>query len=398
MVAFVWQVKTMQQPSISLPLDSLDFSSFPMASVLQTLLDFLRIVRLTKDYIPRLPRRWVSLLSALGRKFSVLWCFWLGKLGTLQRSKPPERPFFGRKTNACSVCDSSAISKGYAIAASTVPESANYPNIQERAVRQTTTAVGISPPTHVGGHSVDHAHAPNSQPLSNGMILAHRSSGTLGTISTQDTGSDRSSVITNSGEEIHAPVIPRGQFGRRPGPSRSRDRPSKPASLTNTLQPLHSEITDLHPRYHGDRRVSRMVQSSMSSHIHEPLSLPPMDENRRNLSSTSVVFNVQNPSTESPPRFSSTNSGQLTEVPGVIEIVTPYLSPVTAAADPHDEASIHSLATLDNLLPEGRDVQLINSDQVPRYTKGITMQVDYIVMLLHLLHLLADSVSRRRTM
>ena len=123
-----------------------------------------------------------------------------------------------------------------------------------------------------------------------------------------------------------------------------------------------------------------------------------MDEDRRNLSSTSVVFNVQNPSTESPPSFSSTNSGQLTEVPGVIEAVTPYLSPVTAAADPHDEASIHSLATLDNLLPEGRDVQLINSDQVPRYTKGITMQVDYIVMLLHLLHLLADSVSRRRTM
>jgi hypothetical protein len=101
-----------------------------------------------------------------------------------------------------------------------------------------------------------------------------------------------------------------------------------------------------------------------------------MDENRRNPSSASVVFNIQGPSTESPPIFSSINPGQLTEAPGVIETVTPYLSPVTAAADPHDEASIHSLATLDNLLPEGRDVQLINSDQVPRYTKGVTMQVD----------------------
>ena len=257
-------------------------------------------------------------------------------------------------------------------------------------------AVGISP-TNVSNHSVDHPHAPYPPPPSNGITLAQHSSGTLGTINTHGSGTDRSSIITNSGEEIHAPVVPRGQFGRRQDPSRSGDRLSKPASLTNALQPLHSEITDLLPLYHGDRRPSPIVQPSMSSHIHEPLSLPPMDETRGNMSSTSVVFNVQNPSTESHP-VSSINPGQLTEAPFAIETVTPYLSPVSAAADPHDEAPILSIATLDNSLPEGRTVQLINSDQVPRYTKNITMQVRYIVILLRLLHLLAEPVSRRRTM
>ena len=375
-----------------------------MASVLnlKVVLDFLRIVRLTRDYIPRFPRRWTSLLALLGRKFGVLWCFGLGKSGTLQRSRPPERPLFRRKPSVCSLCGASAISRGYVVAASTVPESENYPNPQERAMGQPATtapAVGI-PPTYVStvnSHSVDHPYAPYPPPLSNGIILAHHSSGTLGTINTQDSGSARSSIITDPGEEIHASVASRGQFGRRQDPSRSRDRISKPASLTNALQPLHSEITDLPPLYHGDRRLSPIVQPSMSSHIPEPLGLPPMDENRRNPSSTSVVFDVQNPSTESVP-VSSTHPGQLTEAPFTIETVAPYLSPVTAAADPHDEAPILSIATLDNPLPEGRSVQLINSDQVPRYTKNLTMQVRHIVILLRLSHLLADPVSRRRTM
>jgi len=396
-VAFAWQVKTMQQPSVSLPID---FSSYSMASVLKVLLGFLRIVRLTRNYTPRFPGRWTSFLAVLGRKFSVLWCLGLGKSGTLQRPKPPERPLFRRKASACSVCGASAISRGYVVAASTVPESANYPNTQERAVGQTTTtapAVGMSPPTQIRSHFVDHPHAPYPPPLSHGIILAHHSSGTLGTINTQGSGSARSSIITNSGEEMHAPVASRGRFGRRQDPSRLRDGISKSASLTNALQPLHCESTDLPHLYHGDRRLSPIVQPSMSSHIPEPLGLPPMDDNRRNPSSTSVVFDVPNPSTESIP-VSSTHPGQLTEAPFTIETVAPYLSPVTAAADPHDEAPILSIATLDNPLPEGRSVQLINSDQVPRYTKNLTMQVRHIVILLRLSHLLADPVSRRRTM
>jgi len=333
-----------------------------MASLLKVLLDFLRIVRLTRDRPPQCLWRWVSLLAVLGRKFRGLWRFGLAKLGTLRKSKPPERLLFGREESTCPVCGNSAISRGYIVAASTVPESANYPNTQERAARQTATtapAFDISP-THVSGHSVDHPRAPNPPPPPN----------TLGTINTQGSGSDRSSVITSSDEETHAPVGPRSQSGRRLDPSRSRHRLSKPASLTNALQPLHSEITDLAPLYHGDRIVNPMVQSSMSSHIHESLALPPMDENRRNMSSTSLVFNFQDPSTESLPISSSTNP----------------------------EASIHSVATLVNFLPEGRSVQLINSDQVPRYTKNITMQVGYIVILLRFSHLLADPVSRRRTM
>jgi hypothetical protein len=40
-------------------------------------------------------------------------------------------------------------------------------------------------------------------------------------------------------------------------------------------------------------------------------------------------------------------------------------------------------ATLDYYVPDGRFVQLINSDQVPRYTKDALMQVEYIILLPH---------------
>ena len=53
-------------------------------------------------------------------------------------------------------------------------------------------------------------------------------------------------------------------------------------------------------------------------------------------------------------------------------------------ADLHDESSQHfpiiSSPTPGYSLPEGRFVHLINSDQVPRYTKDITMQVDYTIV------------------
>jgi hypothetical protein len=104
-----------------------------------------------------------------------------------------------------------------------------------------------------------------------------------------------------------------------------------------------------------------------------------MDGNRRKQSSTSVVIEFQNPSTESLP-LSSINPPQLTEEPFTIDTATAHSSPVTAAGDLQDD-EFHTASLPEDFLPEGRFVQLINSDQVPRYTKNVTMQVGSIIIL-----------------
>jgi hypothetical protein len=48
--------------------------------------------------------------------------------------------------------------------------------------------------------------------------------------------------------------------------------------------------------------------------------------------------------------------------------------------DPHDELVPSSSTSSAMTLPEGRLVQLFNADQVPRYAKDITMQVDNTII------------------
>jgi hypothetical protein len=107
-----------------------------------------------------------------------------------------------------------------------------------------------------------------------------------------------------------------------------------------------------------------------------------------------VVFEFEDPSTESLPLSSSTNPPHFTEEPFTIDTATAHSSPGTATADLQDEELMHSpTASLpEYFLPEGRFVQLINSDQVPRYTKNVTMQVGSIIMLLQLF----TSIGRSR--
>jgi hypothetical protein len=91
-----------------------------------------------------------------------------------------------------------------------------------------------------------------------------------------------------------------------------------------------------------------------------------------------VYADVQNPSTEPPPNSSSTYPPQITEEPFATDSAGIRSSPDSPVVDQHDE-SLHrfstppNAATLDYSVPEGRDVQLINSDEVPRYTKDFKM-------------------------
>jgi hypothetical protein len=367
-----------------------------MSPILKALLQCLRILRLVREYIQTFPGRWTSLLAVLSRRLGLLWRG-LRKPGTSRGPKSSEPPLFGTSASRYPVSHSST-SREYVIAASTVPESANYPSSQDRAEMQPATAVPTTgvPLTTQDSLSVDNLHPINPPLPFDGRILAHRSSGNLSAVSVQSRASDRFSVITTSRESMRAiPVgqpsrlsrAPHRQFGRGPDPSRSRDR-SRPDTTTSRPHTPHElprlqVITSNAPHFsHGDDGVGSVNLPSPSAYTHEPLSPPTMDRNNKKRSSTSLVFNVQNPSTDSLPISSTVNPLPLTEEPFAIDTTTAHSSPVTTPADLHDEGFSRSLTSIsDYLLPEGRFVQLINSDQVPRYTKSVTMQVGFILIL-----------------
>ena len=343
-----------------------------MASVLKVLLGFLR---LAGNYVLKFPGRRASILAVLGRKFRVLWYFGLGNPDMLRRPKPPNLS----KASTYSVSGTSAVLREHVVAASIVPGSAIC---QERAEWQTAiTAPALStfpqtPTTNVG-HSVDHGHNPNPSPPSDRRIIAPLGSGNLSTVDTQSSGSDRLSVIRDSRDSIHDQPLRLStathfQFGHL-SDSQSRDQLSRPPSPTNpppsTLYQLHRpKSADLPSLAHGDTSVSPINRSSISFYTYEPPR--PMGGNRRRLFSTSMVLNAQNLSTESVPISSSVHPPQVTAEPFDTDTATACSSPVSAALALHGEAPIQHL---NNCLPEGRFVQLINSDQVPRYTKNITM-------------------------
>ena len=231
-------------------------------------------------------------------------------------------------------------------------------------------------------------------PLSRGNVL-NRSSWKLSAISIQSRAShDRRSIITNTRDSIRAPLgqpsqLPRGihrHFGRGPDPSRSRERPPRsptPTTRPNTpLRPL-SITTNLPSLTRGDDRVSPVVQSGASSFAHEPWRPPPMYKDRRSRSTT-VAVDIQNPSTNLLP------PAQITDEPLAMDSPTEHSSG-SSAVDvhlerhhaPHSPTSSNYSTEDHYLIPDGRYVQLIHSEQIPRYTKGVTMQVGYTILLLH---------------
>ena len=378
-----------------------------MATILNVLLDILRVLRFARDYIRRFPGRGASLLALIGRKLTAWWRFWSRKLGSHGGQKPAKRPFVGTEASSYSVSGGSAVvgGPGYVVvAASSVPPSASHPSLHEQRTdgqQQLPTVaypVGTHPPV-IASLSVDH---PYSHTPSRGLV--HHSSGNLSAASIQSRASDRFSYITTSHDSIRATPhgqpsrLPRAahrQFGRGPDPSRSRERPNRPSSRPNTPtsrpytppNPPHLEIitTNLPS---GNGRVSPVVLPSASSnYTQQPLSPPTSNEVRKRQSST-IIVDVQNPSTESLPMSPSTINPLITDEPLAIDSATSHSFPDPPVVDQHDELvpgspTSSKAETLDYSLLDGRFVQLINSDQIPRYTKDASMQVEYTTLSPH---------------
>ena len=314
-----------------------------MAPVLKVL-EFLRITCIARDYIRRFPNRGASLLAFLGRKLN-RWCrFWLG----IFKFRRCWCPFLRTEAISYSLSGGSAVVREYVVAASSVPPSTSLPSLHEHAERQHTAVaqtVGVDPPV-LASITVDHPHTPQPPHPFGGRSPGNRSSGNLSAVF-QSSANDRYSIISNSRELIRAPLgqpsrlrrAPHRQFGRGPDPardpSRSRERPTRPSTpATRPHSPTHwhpprPEISTALPSTRGDGGPNPVVQPPASfSYAHEPALSPP--------------------------------------------------SPDSPGVDLHDE-SLGSPTSSDFqtsegfFLPEGRFVQLINSDQISRYGRNATM-------------------------
>ena len=371
-----------------------------MASILHVLLYFLRKLRSTKSSIHHCIKRWALFLAFLGRRFGINYLWYDGKRGTCHNPPQAERSF--SRTGA-------RLELGeFVVAASQVPASASHPSLHDVAgvtgvapgQPQTTTPTRASPPASIRAEPHrDPAHPATTLGVG---IYSNRSSANL---STHSRASDRLGIIqTHSRESLHAPVgqtarfprAPHRQFGRGPSPSPSRERPSRspspparvhqpsPTSRLHPLPRLEVDTTNLHSTP-GESRNSPINPPSAVSHAHEPLSPPGLHGNRRRQSSTSVVVGIVTPSTESLPLSPLANQHPLTEEPYTIGSPIEPPTPVADAPDAREESPQHSpiasspSATSDLELPDGRFLQLINSEQVPRYTKEVTVQVDYFI-------------------
>jgi len=381
-----------------------------MASILGALLKILRILRSSaKDHIKRLLRLcWAPLLAYLSRKLNEWRCSWLSNPGTHRKPKPadPSFPFPGGRGGSCSVSCSSARGHAARVAASTVPASANAANRPHREL-EGAERWQVEPETAPPSPSpsiLDTLPVPRPNldweiqwpGIGEQSPTDHRSRGQ----SIQSAGDhDRSSISRTSSRASSQndrpssrALSPRStyrQFGPGPGASQSRRRSSKspsPQPSLNTAQPHHfgpvPTSTNIHA--HADGMSPTISPQSFAgspsplSHTREQLS-PPASR-RSTQRRTSIGLNIQSPSTESLPSAPLIYPLELTEEPMSIESPTRSSSPISLV-DGLETASQHSQRTSsappDYKLPEGCSVYPINTGEIPRYTKNITMQVYY---------------------
>ncbi|KAI0287384.1 hypothetical protein BC826DRAFT_53931 [Russula brevipes] len=384
-----------------------------MASALQVILElFRRVLRLAKDYIERFPARYASIASHfahLGRKLSALWHLWLGR-GMFQRHKAAEPSFLRIGTSPYFISGDSIV-KGCVAAASNVPTSVSHPSLHvaERQLQLANPEPPVGTPPPLESMSIDHPFAPNPIPFE-GRSFANRSSGNRSVVSihsrndrltihsrhdrlTIHSRHDRLTILTTSRPSARVAVgqpsrrAVHRQFGRGPDPLQLVGRQYRPPSPSGRLHapnpPLDLEIITPNPPSpaHGGEASSIVLPTISPSYTHGPLGAPLIHGNRRRQSSTNVVVDTQNPSTELLPI--STDPQPLTDEPFVVGTATVHSSPVAPPMELRDAlsplSSTSSSVVLDFHLPDGRFLQLINSDQVPRYTKNIVMQVVYAI-------------------
>ena len=312
-----------------------------MDRVLQVLLNFLRKLRFTRGFIHHFFRRWALLLAFLGRRFGVWHPPNDGKGGAVmfRKTEGAVRSFRGSRTQSDS--------REGVPAASYVPASAS--NLRQHHV---SNASQQPQPVAAPATSWPATYPPSTRPTAE----PHG-----------DVAYPTSSYRTHSHELT--PVGQPSQFSRAAYSLLGHGLSASPSSERLSSSP--------------SSRV-RSPPLSPSSHAYAPSSPESHPEHRRRRSSTNVVVNTESSSTELPHPSPSTSPLPLMEEPYTIGLSIAPSSSITDAPLLREESLglstrasiILSTSDLPSGLPSGFSVKPMNPDQVPRYTKNITVQVD----------------------
>jgi hypothetical protein len=350
-----------------------------MISMQRVLLKLLRILRFVRDYIVgHAAGRWRLFMAFLGRRIGELRHSWSRKPGTSRNPRAAEPSLPGNRASSYSASGGSAVLREYVVAASTVPgrlaaSSASLASSQEDAGQSASV-----PPSPTSSPASLYVHQPH--PLY-GRNRTASSSDNLSGWSAQSRASERLSRIVNSREVLQVPVdqpsrpargiyrqfgpgvdpsTSRGQLSRSPSPTYRQSITRSDSRLATTTPYVHS-----HP-HDADEGRSPVVPPSPSSSMHGPLR-PLTNRNMRSGSLASIKLYIQNPSTD-------TLQTTLTEESMAMDPA--HSTPSYSAMEQFETASQHSIiassVTSEFVLPEGRFLQLIHSDQIPRYD-NVTM-------------------------
>jgi hypothetical protein len=344
--------------------------------MLRVLLKLLRTLRLVRDYIVgRAAGRWNLFTAFLGRRMSEFRRSWNHNLkpGTSRNPRTAEPSLPGNRATSYSASGDSAALGEYVVAGSTVPgrlaaSSASLAGFQEDAGQSASlppspTSTSASIPASLS------VHQPHP------LYGIHRTAGSSGDLSGQSGWSGQSRASERLSRIIHSrellpisvdkpPRSPRGvyrQFGPGVDPSTSRGQ------LSRSSANVHPHPLD------PDEGRSAVVPPSSSSSMYGPR------RPQTNPSSTSINLSIQGPSTDDLP---TTLTGES------MAMDLPHSAPYSAMAPPHpipsysaivhsetasQHSTIASFATSEFILPEGRILQMIHSDQIPRYDALVTM-------------------------
>jgi hypothetical protein len=334
----------------------------------RALLNLLRILRFVRDYIVgRAAGRWNLFTAFLGRRMSELRRSWNHNLkpGTSRNPRTIEPSLPGNRATSFSASGDSAALGEYVVAGSTVPgrlaaSSASLAGFQEDAgqsasltVPPSPTGTGTSIPASLSVHQPHPVYRGNRSATSSGNLSGQ--SGRSG----QSRASERLPRIVNSCELLPISVDqpsrpPRGiyrQFGPGVEPSTSRGQLSRTSATY-----LHSHHLD------ADEDRSLVVPPSLSSSMHRPRGP------QTNPSTTSINLSIQRPSTDDRRTTSMEESMAVDPAHS-----NPSNSPMVQSEAVSQHSTIPSSATSEFILPEGRILQMIHSDQIPRYYENVTM-------------------------
>ncbi len=326
-----------------------------MATVLKSFLGFLRNLLSTRSFIHQAFRRWAFVLTLLGRRLGI-WCVQNNRRqGTIRRDEQSERLFPGMKEHG--------------IAASHAPAS-SHPSLHDASGAAVSRQ--ISP-------AASSASSGATPPVPTNLIVQPLQDRAYPS-SIRSRASNASSIRSGASRQTRFPRASHRQFGRgppqtpSPSPSRERRGPSKSPSPSDCVpRPPRLEIdtTNLRPPALVDGPIN---PPSATSHTHVPLSPPSIYGHRRRLSSGGVIVGIESPSTPSQSlRSPLTDRPPLTEEPYTIGSSSSPSPLVAATPDAREALSLNSFPTSSRpptpRPPHGRRLEMIHSEQVPRYVK-----------------------------